>query len=210
MTNSRPSRTAPCREEGTAESGSTSSHPTSSLPWLYGIRGLLAIIWAAAFATVCDSLTAGTATLAVLYPVIDVVASVVDSRSPHSKSERITLWFGAATSTLAAIVLAAAGTDDVADVLHVFGVWATVSGLTQIVVALRRRGPTTGGQWPMLIAGALSALVGVFYNLEARDADPQLNDLVTYAAAGGAFFIIQAAILLWRRHRRTSPHRATV
>ena len=207
MTSSRPSPTRPSQAADTTEWGSTTSS-SSSLPWLYGIRGLLAIIWSAAFATVCDSLTAATATLAVLYPVIDVIASVVDSRAPHSRSERTTLWFGAATSTLAALALAIAGTGDVADVLHVFGVWATVSGVTQIVVALRRRDPTTGGQWPMLIAGGLSALVGVFYNLQALGADPQLNNLVTYAAAGGAFFIIQAATLLWRRHR-TSPHRAT-
>ena len=201
MTDSRPTQAAPSGPAETSGSTEMSPNPSSVLPWLYGIRGLLAIIWAAAFASICDSLTAGTATLLALYPVIDVVASVVDSRFEHSPAERATLWFGAATSSLAAVALAIAGTGDTGDVLHVFGVWATASGIAQIIVALGRRGPTSGGQWPMLIAGALSTFVGVVYNFEARDADPQLNDLVTYAAAGGTFFVLQAVILAWRRRR---------
>ena len=46
---------------------------------LFFIRGVVAIAWAAAFATTFDSLTAGTAALLVLYPVIDLVASVIDA-----------------------------------------------------------------------------------------------------------------------------------
>ena len=39
------------------------------------VRGLVAIVWAAVFASAADSLTLGTGILVVLYPLIDVVAS---------------------------------------------------------------------------------------------------------------------------------------
>ena len=58
-----------------------------------------------------------------------------------------------------------------------------------------------GNQWPMLVAGGLSTLVGLFYIGQALGDDPQLAVLSVYAAGGGAFFVIQSALLL-RRERR--------
>lgn len=201
MTRMNTTRRMPSQIDGTRAS---TSNPTR-LAWLYAVRGVLAIVWAGAFAAVCDSLTVSAAVLLLLYPVIDVIASVVDSIDEHSPSKRRVLWVGASTSAAAAVALAVAGAGEISDVLHVFGVWATVSGVTQIVVAVRRRGPATGGQWPMLLAGALSALVGIVYNVQATAADPELNALVTYAAAGGAFFVIQAGILAWRHRHAPVP-----
>jgi uncharacterized membrane protein HdeD (DUF308 family) len=48
----------------------------------------------------------------------------------------------------------------VASVLLVFGGWAIVSGVTQLVAALHRHRPEPGKQWSLLLAGALSVLVG--------------------------------------------------
>ncbi len=83
--------------------------------------------------------------------------------------------------------------------LAVFGVWATVTGVAQVVVALQRRA-VLGNQWPMLVAGGLSALVGLFYIGQALGDDPKLDVLSVYAAGGGAFFVIQS-VLLARRER---------
>lgn len=55
---------------------------------LFFIRGVVAIAWAAAFATAFDSLTASTAALLVLYPVIDLVASVIDARNQDGFARR--------------------------------------------------------------------------------------------------------------------------
>jgi uncharacterized membrane protein HdeD (DUF308 family) len=165
---------------------------------LYLIRGAVALAWAASFAAADESLTTGLALLLVAYPLIDVIASLIDAQSGHDRSAERLQRLNAATSALAAVALAIAATGTISDVLHVFGVWAVVSGVSQIVVALRRRGPATGAQWPMLAAGTLSALAGVFYNL--ADAEP--DNLAVYATGGGIWFLIQAGLMA-RRHR---PH----
>lgn len=162
---------------------------------LYLTRGLIAIAWAIAFASASDALTTGAAVLIVLYPLIDVVASLIDARGRHDTSagrlQQINAWL----SGLAAAALAIAATGDIEAVLRVFGAWAVVAGAAQVIVAVRRRGPETPAQWPMYVAGGLSVLVGVFYNL----ADPRLDNLVIYATGGGVWFILQAGILARRR-----------
>lgn len=168
---------------------------------LFFIRGVIAIAWAAAFATTFDSLTAGTAVLVVLYPVIDAVASLVDARN-QSGATRKWLLVNATVSFVTAAALGAAATGDKSDVLVVFGIWALLSGIAQFVVAWRRR-PTFGWQWPMLAAGAVSTVGGVAFILIAGSADPTLTPLVVYAATGGVDFIIQAW-LLRRRFRKAA------
>ncbi|SEG93170.1 Short repeat of unknown function [Actinacidiphila yanglinensis] len=183
---------------------STSAHPSaasgerSSLVRLYLSRGILAVVWAVAFAGARDALDGAAITLLVVYPLIDAVSSLIDYRALPEGSERRVTLFNGVLSTLAAIGVGLAGASGVEAVLHVFGAWAVISGAAQVLVGLRRRGPELGKQWPMLIAGGLSLLVGVFYNVQALGDDPSLSALVTYAAGGGVFFIAQAALLAWR------------
>lgn len=162
------------------------------------VRGLVAIVWAAVFATAADSLTLGTGILVVLYPLIDVVASLVDARSQHGPARR-TLLIDAGTSTVAAVALAIAATGSVANVLAVFGVWALLAGAAQLVTALRRRAQY-GSQWPMRLAGAGSVIFGVAFILASMMSAPRLGMIAVYAATGGLDFIIQAALLARRRH----------
>jgi uncharacterized membrane protein HdeD (DUF308 family) len=170
---------------------------------IYVIRGLVAIAWAAVFAAVSDSLTTGVTVaagiLVVLYPLIDVAASLIDARSQHGSARRL-LLAGAATSAVAAAALAVAATGTVADVLAVFGVWAILSGAAQVVVALRRRAQL-GMQWLMLLAGAGSVGFGIAYVMASTTTDPMLNMLAIYAAGGGIDFIVQAGLLARRRRR---------
>jgi len=170
---------------------------------LYVIRGLVAIAWAAVFAAVSDSLTTGVTVaagiLVVIYPLIDVAASLIDARSQRGSARRVLLT-GAAVSAVAAAALAVAATGTVADVLAVFGVWAIVSGVAQVVVALRRRSQS-GTQWPMLLAGIGSVGFGTAFVLASTGTDPMLSMLVIYAAGGGIDFVVQAWLLARRRRR---------
>jgi uncharacterized membrane protein HdeD (DUF308 family) len=170
---------------------------------LFLIRGLVAIAWAAAFAAVSDSLTTGVTVaagiLVVLYPLIDVVASLIDARTQRGSARQV-LLAGAATSAVAAAALAVAATGTVADVLAVFGVWAIVSGAAQFVVALRRRA-RFGNQWPMLLAGVGSVGFGIAYVIASTGTAPQLSMLAIYAAGGGIDFLVQAWLLARRRRR---------
>jgi uncharacterized membrane protein HdeD (DUF308 family) len=167
------------------------------------IRGVIAIAWAAVFATVAESLTTDVTVVAgvllVLYPLIDAVATLIDARSQHGSARRL-LLINAGTSTIAAAALGVAATRGVAAVFTVFGVWAAVSGAAQLVVVLRRRAQL-GNQWPLLLANGVSVIGGVAFLIAAAVAQPKLGMLAIYAATGGTEFVIQAWLLARRRRR---------
>ena len=144
-------------------------------------------------------MTVGAAVLVVAYPLIDVVASLIDARTQHGSARRVLLT-GAATSAIAAAALGVAATGSVADVLAVFGVWAAVSGAAQLVTAVRRRAQF-GMQWPMLLAGGVSVILGFMFVIAASGAEPRLTMLSVYAATGGIDFLIESWLLARRRHR---------
>jgi uncharacterized membrane protein HdeD (DUF308 family) len=170
-------------------------------------RGIVAIAWAIVFVAAPDSLTVGVGVLLVLYPLIDVVASLSDAQSQRGSARQL-LLAGAAVGAVAAVALGVAATGSVANVLAVFGVWAAISGAAQLVLALRRRA-VLGDQWPMLLAGGVSVIAGVAYLIASTTHDPALNMLALYAAAGGIDFVIQAWLLARRRRRlATLPARS--
>ena len=191
----------------TTESTSTARQDRTSKVFL--IRGIIAIAWAVAFATVAGSLTTGVSVgagvLLVLYPLIDVFGSLLDARSEHGAERRVLLT-NAVTSTVAAVALGVAATAGVAEVLATFGVWAVVSGAAQLTVALRRRAQF-GLQLPMVLAGGVSVLLGFVFLLSATTANPMLGMVVIYAATGGADFVIESWLLRRRMRRQAAPAR---
>jgi uncharacterized membrane protein HdeD (DUF308 family) len=183
---------------------STTEHSgRSPLTKLYLTRGILAVAWAVAFAAaykntdVHAKLPAAAIVLLVAYPLLDAVSSAIDYRSVP---DRVTVFNGA-LSTLAAIGLGIAGASGVKATLAAFGAWAIVAGAAQFAVGLRRRGPVLGKQWPMLISGGLSFLVGIIYNAQAAGDKPSLSVLSVYATGGGIWFILEAVLLVWKSRR---------
>jgi uncharacterized membrane protein HdeD (DUF308 family) len=173
---------------------------------LFLTRGLVAIAWALVFVAVADShttVTGGTGILLVLYPVIDVLACLIDAQGQHGPARQL-LLANAAVSVIAAVAAGVAATGTVANVLVVFGVWAFLSGAAQLVVALRRRA-RLGNQWPLLLAGAGSVIFGVVYLVLATTDQPTLRMLSAYALGGGIEFVIQAWLLARRRHHFAGP-----
>jgi uncharacterized membrane protein HdeD (DUF308 family) len=169
---------------------------------LFLTRGLIAIAWAVIFMAVADSdttVTTGAGILVVLYPIIDVVASLIDAQRQHGSARQL-LLANAAVSAVAAVALGVAATGSVANVLAVFGVWALLSGAAQLVVTLGRHA-RFGNQWPLLLAGGGSVVFGVIYLVLATTDRPTLRMLAAYALGGGIEFIIQAWLLARRRHR---------
>jgi len=168
---------------------------------LYLSRGALALAWALAFAGAHEDVDAVATTLLVAYPLIDAVSSLLDHRATPNGPERRVIAFNGVLSALAAVALGIAGADGVAPVLHVFGAWAIVSGTAQVIVGVRRRGPELGKQWPTLISGRLSFLVGITYNIQAVRDNPSLEVLSVYATGGGVWFMLQALLLGWKSRR---------
>lgn len=176
----------------------------SSLLRLYLGRGVLAVAWALAFAGAHEHVDAVAITLLVVYPLIDAVSSLIDYRAVPDGSERRVTVLNGALSALAAIAVGLAGAGGEAPVLRVFGAWAVISGAAQVIVGLRRRGPALGKQWPTLISGGLSVVVGISYNIQAAGDNPSLDVLSVYATGGGVWFILQALLLGWKSRQLRS------
>jgi uncharacterized membrane protein HdeD (DUF308 family) len=194
-TTGAPSEAAP-RDSNNSTETQTDTHVSH----VFLTRGVIAIAWAAVFAAGSDSLTFGVDVLLVLYPLIDVVASVIDARSEQGSARQL-LLANAAVSAIAAVALGVAATGTVADVFAVFGAWAFVTGAAQLVVVLRRRA-VLGNQWPLLLANGVSIIGGIAFIVAAVAADnPKLRMLSIYAATGGTEFVIQAWLLARRRRR---------
>jgi uncharacterized membrane protein HdeD (DUF308 family) len=175
----------------------TAPVPTGVAPTLrrlYSVRFGFALVWAALLFVTASSVSPVSATLLVLYPVFDVAAAVVDVRSSRAGGSTGTsaagLYANIAISALAAVGLAVALSSGVPAVLRVWGVWAVVAGIVQLVVALARR--RLGGQWAMIASGAISVLAGVSFLLMASSAEASLANVAGYALLGGFFFLVSA------------------
>jgi uncharacterized membrane protein HdeD (DUF308 family) len=166
------------------------SGATPVLRRLYLARSVFALAWAALLFATASGIGAVSATLLVLYPLVDVAAAVVDSRSSRPGGVTGGLRVNAAVSALAAVGLALALGSGVPAVLRVWGAWAVAAGLAQLVVALRRR--ALGGQWAMIASGSLSVLAGASFVLMASGDGASLSGVAGYAALGGVFFLVSA------------------
>jgi uncharacterized membrane protein HdeD (DUF308 family) len=171
------------------------STTASALRRLYFARFAFALVWAVVMIPLAKDLNPLTVALLVLYPLVDVAAAVIDARSSRATGSPTLLYANVAVSLLAAVGLAVAGASGVPAVLRVWGVWAVVAGLVQLIVAVPRR--RMGGQWPMIISGGLSVLAGGSFIAAASADSPALTNAVGYAVPGAIFFLI-AAIRLGR------------
>ena len=95
-----------------------------------------------------------------------------------------------AISLLAAIGIGVAAASGVPAVLRVWGAWAIVAGLIQLIVGVTRR--KMGGQWPMILSGGISVLAGANFVIGASAANPSLSNVAGYAVLGGIFFLVSA------------------
>ncbi|MBB4689195.1 hypothetical protein [Amycolatopsis jiangsuensis] len=158
---------------------------------LYFVRFVFAIVWAALlFLTTKSGLPPIGIALVVLYPLFDVAAAIVDSRSSRATGSARGLYVNIAISSLAAIGIAIGSASGVPAVLRVWGAWAIIAGLVQLVVAITRR--TMGGQWPMILSGGISVLAGANFIIGASAAEPSLSTVAGYAVLGGIFFLVSA------------------
>ncbi|MQY12716.1 hypothetical protein SRB5_28550 [Streptomyces sp. RB5] len=165
---------------------------TPTLRRLYLTRFVFAAAWAALLAASGSELGLGTKLLLFVYPAFDVAAAVVDARSARTTGggQVKGLYVNMAISTLAAVGLAIAAGSGIPDVLRVWGAWAVVSGLVQLLVGVARR--AMGGQWPMILSGGISILAGGSFFASAGQDDPTLTTLAGYATLGGIFFLVSA------------------
>ncbi|CAM5560035.1 Membrane protein OS=Streptomyces fumanus OX=67302 GN=GCM10018772_71200 PE=4 SV=1 [Streptomyces fumanus] len=178
---------------GTAETA-------SALRRLYFVRFAFAIVWALVMFTMAEEITPAGAVLLVLYPLFDVGAAVYDAKVSRSTGSPAPLYVNVAVSLVTAIGLGVACASGIPAVLRVWGAWAVVAGLVQLIVAVPRR--KLGGQWPMILSGGISVLAGGSFIASAGADDPALTSAVGYAVPGGIFFLLSALRLKRAAQRR--------
>ncbi|MEU8200634.1 hypothetical protein [Streptosporangium sp. NPDC049046] len=166
------------------------SGTASALRRLYFVRFVFAIAWALAMFTTASALGPVAVTLLVLYPLFDAAAAVVDARATRTTGSPVLPYVNIAVSLITAIGVAVACASGIPAVLRVWGAWAVVAGLVQLIVGVTRRG--MGGQWPMIISGGISVLAGASFILGASADNPTLTNAAGYAIPGGIFFLISA------------------
>ena len=157
---------------------------------LYFVRFGFAIVWALVMFTTAKHIGPLAATLLVVYPLFDAASAVVDARTSRATGSPTFLYANVAVSLLAAVGLAFADGSGIPAVLRVWGIWAVVAGLIQLLVGVTRR--TMGGQWPMIVSGGISILAGGSFIATASTADPALTNAIGYAIPGAVFFLISA------------------
>ncbi|MFE2219017.1 DUF308 domain-containing protein [Streptomyces canus] len=190
----------------TTVTSSTTTTTPSGLRSLYLIRATFSLIWVALVATTSASLvstdkpTAIAALLLVIYPLWDVIATLLERRmagtGPTDHVGTTNIAVGLATT--AGMIIAVFST--IGTTLLVFGIWALLSGAIQLVVAIRRR-RTVGAQWPMVISGGLSVLAGASFAAKSASATSSLSTIAGYSAFGAFWFFVSVIALSIRSRR---------
>ncbi len=173
---------------------------TAWLRNLYLVRAAFCAIWVALAFTVATKVAAVASVLLVLYPAWDALANAADSRRLDGKAVGWPQLINACVSVAATIAMVVAVNSGMPAVFLVFGAWAIVAGLLQLGTAVRRWG-RFGAQWPMALSGAQSALAGGFFVKIADGPMLKLQILAGYAAMGGVYFAVAAALLVHRQRK---------
>jgi uncharacterized membrane protein HdeD (DUF308 family) len=181
----------------------------ASSQWLrtyYFMRAAVSLGWITLAATLGKDAPALAAILLVAYPAWDAFANYLDAQKNGGLRSNLSQALNLVVSVITALAVAAALGVGKSAVITVFGAWASLSGLLQLVTALRRW-KSYGAQWPMVLSGAQSALAGLFFLKMAGAATPPAILVVAPYAAFGAFYFLLSAIWLTIRNigKRSEP-----
>jgi uncharacterized membrane protein HdeD (DUF308 family) len=173
-----------------------------SLRTLYFIRAAFSITWVILVALLAKTSFGIASVLLIIYPAWDVIGTFLDIRANSSSSvSKMPQYINAAISTITTVAVGLALQKGVPEALMVFGAWAILTGLIQLILAIRRR-KLLGGQWPMIISGGQSIIGGTSFILLAHDPTMGITSLAGYAAFG-AFYYLLAAFRLSKANDNT-------
>ncbi|KAA9341211.1 hypothetical protein F0P93_30345 [Larkinella humicola] len=132
-----------------------------------------------------------TTALLVIYPAWDVLGTFLDLRANRYSTSKTPQYVNAVIGVLTALAVGIALQMGVAEALIVFGAWAILTGLIQLVLGLRRR-KSIGGQWPMIFSGGQSVLAGITFIVLAHEPTMGITSLAGYAAFGAFYYLLSA------------------
>ena len=174
--------------------------------WLktyYFLRFAVSAVWVALAFTAAKDAPALAAIMLVAYPAWDALANFIDAEQSGGLVGNKTQLLNMIASLVVAVAVAFALGRSMGAVLTVYGVWAALSGLFQLLTGARRW--KLGGQWPMVLSGAQSALAGLFFVKMAAGTLPVgIVNVAPYAAFGAFYFLVSAVWSTVSDARRTS------
>ena len=166
--------------------------------WLktyYYLRFAVAAIWVALAFTVAKAMPPLAAVMLIAYPAWDALANYLDASRSGGLTRNKTQMLNFVVSVVTAVVVAATLPQGMHAILQIFGVWAVLSGVFQLLTGVRRW-KSYGAQWAMILSGAQSGLAGAHMLSKAAGAAPvSIADIAPYAAFG-AFYVLISAVLL--------------
>jgi uncharacterized membrane protein HdeD (DUF308 family) len=162
-----------------------------SLRKLYFIRATFSVAWVTLVALFAKTSMGIASVLLIIYPAWDVIGTILDIRANHSSPSKTPQYINAAISAAATLAVGVALQKGIPEALMVFGAWAILTGLIQLVLGLRRR-KLLGGQWPMIISGGQSIIAGISFIVLAHAPTMGIVNLAGYSAFGAFYYLLSA------------------
>jgi uncharacterized membrane protein HdeD (DUF308 family) len=184
----------------------TSAEPIgSNQTWLqryYFLRFAVSTAWVILAFGVGRTMPSLAAVMLIAYPIWDAIANYLDASRSGGLARNKSQMLNFLVSIVTAIAVGVALGRDMHAVLEVFGVWAALAGLFQLVTGVKRW-KTSGAQWAMILSGAQSGLAGAHMLKKASGTLPvSIADIAPYAAFGAFYFLISAVWLTVSKARR--------
>jgi uncharacterized membrane protein HdeD (DUF308 family) len=174
-----------------------------SLRNLYFTRAAFSILWVLLVAALAKMNVTIATILFIIYPAWDALATFLDIKANPSTANKTPQYVNAGISIITTITVIIALQKGISEALTVFGVWAFLTGLIQLILGLRRR-KQFGGQWPMIISGGQSMVAGIAFIAMAHAPNQGITTLAGYAAFG-AFYFLLAAFRLGKTINTATP-----
>lgn len=162
-----------------------------ALRTLYFVRAAFSLVWVSLLLVFVKSSPNVTGFLLLLYPAWDVAATFFDIQANRGASSKLPQYVNIVIGLLTTVAVSVALKQSVPTVLLVFGTWAIVTGLIQLMLGLRRR-RTLGGQWPMILSGGQSVIAGASFIAMAQSPTMGIQNLAGYSAFGALYFLLAA------------------
>jgi uncharacterized membrane protein HdeD (DUF308 family) len=165
---------------------------------LYLLRAGFSVTWAVLIALFAKTELTLATVLFVIYPLWDVAATLLDikatNNSASTKPQLLNIGIGVLVTGAVIIALQ----HGVPQALMVFGAWAILTGLIQLILAIKRR--KLGGQWPMMVSGGQSMIGGTSFIILAHAPTMGIASLAGYATFGAFYYLLAA----WRLSKKAS------
>jgi hypothetical protein len=166
--------------------------------WLktyYYLRFAVSAVWVALAFTIARTIPQLAAVMLVAYLTWDALGNYLDAGRSGGLARNKSQMLNFVVSIVTAVAVAVTLSHGMHAVLQIFGIWAILSGLFQLITGVRRW-TSYGAQWAMILSGAQSGLAGAFMlSKAAGPARVGVADIAPYAAFGAFYFLVSAVSL---------------